>query len=177
VNFPSISSNIPAAYGYLVHVCICQLKRYSRACDFYHDVIDGILLLTRRLLNQNCPVASKILQLPMQSVSKVVSTNLTQSEVYSIQFCQWLATSLWFSPGIPASSINKTGRHDITEISLNVALNTISLTLLMKIARLMIKANAILKYICTWWMSSQKRVVCTKFNIYVFINQIIIRTI
>jgi hypothetical protein len=38
--------------------------------------------------------------------------------------CQWLATGSWFSPGPPVSSINKTDRHDITEILLKVALNT-----------------------------------------------------
>jgi hypothetical protein len=32
----------------------------------------------------------------------------------------------WFSPGTPASSTTKTGRHDITEILLKVALNTIN---------------------------------------------------
>jgi hypothetical protein len=30
----------------------------------------------------------------------------------------------WFSPGTPASSTPKTGRHDIAEILLKVALNT-----------------------------------------------------
>ena len=39
--------------------------------------------------------------------------------------CQWLATGRWFSPGPPFSSTNKTDRHDITEILLKVALNTI----------------------------------------------------
>ena len=38
-----------------------------------------------------------------------------------------LAAELWFSPGIPVSSINKTDRHDVTEILLKVALNTITL--------------------------------------------------
>jgi hypothetical protein len=38
--------------------------------------------------------------------------------------CQWLATGRWFSPGIPVSSTNKTDHHDITEISLKVALST-----------------------------------------------------
>ena len=33
---------------------------------------------------------------------------------------------LWFSPGIPVSSSYKTDRHDITEILLKVALNTIN---------------------------------------------------
>ena len=39
---------------------------------------------------------------------------------------QWLATGRWFSLGIPVSSTNKTDRHDITEILLKVALNTIT---------------------------------------------------
>jgi hypothetical protein len=30
----------------------------------------------------------------------------------------------WFSPGTPVSSTTKTGRHDIAEILLKVALNT-----------------------------------------------------
>ena len=38
---------------------------------------------------------------------------------------QLLAHGLWFFPGTPASSTTKTGRHDIAEILLNVALNTI----------------------------------------------------
>jgi len=42
--------------------------------------------------------------------------------------CQWLATGRWFSPGPSVSSANKTDRHDITEILLKVALNTIKQT-------------------------------------------------
>ena len=39
---------------------------------------------------------------------------------------QLLSHGRWFSPGTPASSTTKTGRHDIAEILLKVALNTIS---------------------------------------------------
>jgi hypothetical protein len=42
--------------------------------------------------------------------------------------CQWLVTGRWFSPGTPFSSTNKTDCHDITEILLKVALNTMTLT-------------------------------------------------
>jgi hypothetical protein len=35
-----------------------------------------------------------------------------------------LANGRWFSPGTPASSTTKTGRHEIAEILLKVALNT-----------------------------------------------------
>jgi hypothetical protein len=37
---------------------------------------------------------------------------------------QLLAHGPWFSPGTLASSTTKTGRHDIAEIFLKVALNT-----------------------------------------------------
>ena len=37
----------------------------------------------------------------------------------------WLATGRWFYPGPPVSSNNKTDRHDIAEILLKMALNTI----------------------------------------------------
>jgi hypothetical protein len=37
-----------------------------------------------------------------------------------------LAHGRWFSPGTLASSTTKTGRHDIVEILLKVALNTIN---------------------------------------------------
>jgi hypothetical protein len=38
--------------------------------------------------------------------------------------CQLLAHGRWFSPGTSTSSTTKTGRHDIVEILLKVALNT-----------------------------------------------------
>ena len=40
--------------------------------------------------------------------------------------CQLLAHGRWFSPGAPASSTTKTGRHDVAEVLLKVALNTIN---------------------------------------------------
>jgi hypothetical protein len=42
---------------------------------------------------------------------------------------QWLATGRWFSPGPSVSSTNKTDGHDITELLLKVALNTIKQTI------------------------------------------------
>jgi hypothetical protein len=37
-----------------------------------------------------------------------------------------LSHGRWFSPGTPASFTTKTGRHDIAEILLKVALSTIN---------------------------------------------------
>jgi hypothetical protein len=42
--------------------------------------------------------------------------------------CQWLAIGWWFSPGTPVSSTNITDSHNITEILLKLALNSITLT-------------------------------------------------
>ena len=47
----------------------------------------------------------------------------TNSLTSSYNVCQWLAAGRWFSPD---SSTNKTNSHDITEILLKVALNTIT---------------------------------------------------
>jgi hypothetical protein len=41
-------------------------------------------------------------------------------------------TGQWFSLGSPVSSTNKTDRHDITELLLKVALNTINEIILPK---------------------------------------------
>jgi hypothetical protein len=63
------------------------------------------------------------LQPPMQSV--LITTNGGD-----ITLCdkvgQWSATGRWFSSGTPGSSTNTTDRHDINEIILKVALNTIN---------------------------------------------------
>jgi hypothetical protein len=69
----------------------------------------------------------------MPITTKVVSSNPIHGEVYSIQqlcdkVCQCLATCQWFSQSTPVSSTNKTDRYDITEVLLNVKLNTINLT-------------------------------------------------
>ena len=45
------------------------------------------------------------------------------------EVCRSLAAGRWISSGTPVSSINKTDRHDITDILLKVTLNTITLTL------------------------------------------------
>ena len=72
----------------------------------------------------------------MQSVpitTDVASSNLDQGEVYlishyMIKFVSDLRQVGGCSPCPPVSSTNKTDRHDITEILLKVALNTINKT-------------------------------------------------
>jgi hypothetical protein len=50
----------------------------------------------------------------------------TRLAAASDQVYQLLAHGRWFSPGSLASFTTKTGRHDIAEILLKVALNTIN---------------------------------------------------
>jgi hypothetical protein len=84
-----------------------------------------------------CFVFSKILS---QCISEAYRTSLQNINKYlpplflkwsvsfhingilKYQVCQRLVESLWFSPGTPVSSINKTDCHDIAEILLKVAL-------------------------------------------------------
>jgi hypothetical protein len=59
-------------------------------------------------------------KIPVVTWQSVLDTTLCD------KVCQWLATGRWFSSDTPVSSTNKTDCHDITEILLKVALNTIT---------------------------------------------------
>ena len=61
--------------------------------------------------------------IPLMHTSKL-QKGCTRLTVASDKVYQLLAHGRWFSPGTPASSATKTGRHDIAEILLKVALNT-----------------------------------------------------
>jgi hypothetical protein len=58
-----------------------------------------------------------------------------------------LAHGWWFSPGTPASSTTKTGCHDIAEILLKVALNTINQS---------IKYNTVISLLLTFLINKKK---------------------
>ena len=65
----------------------------------------------------------------MSLTTNVVSSNPAQTRcTFTLcdKVCQWLATGRYFSPDTPLSSTNKTDCHDITEILVKVALNTIN---------------------------------------------------
>jgi hypothetical protein len=73
-------------------------------------------------------------QLPNNSYKTITNTVWVRTQLCKLQKrCTWLATASdkvyqlfahgrWFSPGTPASSTTKTGRHEIAEILLKVAL-------------------------------------------------------
>ena len=69
----------------------------------------------------------------LPTTTNVVSSNTVNGDVYSIQYyiIKWHAKGWWFSPGTPVSSTNKTDFHDIAEILLEVALNTMKQTIIL----------------------------------------------
>ena len=79
---------------------------------------------------------SQVVGLPNNSYKPITNTAWVRARLCKLQKgCTRLATAndkvyqllshgRWFSPGIPASSTTKTGRHDIAEILMKVALST-----------------------------------------------------
>jgi hypothetical protein len=64
--------------------------------------------------------------------------------------CHGHATGRWFSSGALVSSTNKTDRHDITEILLKVALNTINLTPSISMEVFFLETNYMKKKYIIW---------------------------
>ena len=93
-------------------------------------------------INQGVRVAQwvkyNVVGLPNNSYKPITNTAWVRAQLCKLQkrctrlaaasdkVYQLLAHGRWFSPGTPASSTTKTGRHDIAEILLKVALNTIN---------------------------------------------------
>jgi hypothetical protein len=77
-------------------------------------------------------------QVIMVVLSVIVSRHQPKVGCFTVHYIshgfQWLATGLWFSPGTPVSSTNKTDCYNITEILLKVALNNKNLTLTLEAA-------------------------------------------
>ena len=74
---------------------------------------------------------------------------------HSNSVCQSLAPCLWFSLGTPVSSTDNTDRHNKTEILLKVALNSIPLTLVVKVRSEYVQACFIVwLYMYCRWRSS-----------------------
>ena len=79
-----------------------------------------------------------VVGLPNNSYKLITNTACIRTRLYKLQkgctrlaaandkAYQLLAHGRWFSPGTPASSTTKTGRHDIAEILLKVALSIIN---------------------------------------------------
>ena len=81
---------------------------------------------------------SYVVELPNNSYKPITNTAWVRARLCKLQerctrlaaasdkVYQLLAQGRWFSPDTPVSSTTKTGRHDIAEILLKVALDTIN---------------------------------------------------
>jgi hypothetical protein len=84
---------------------------------------------------------SQVVGLPNNSYKPITNTVWVRTRLCKLQKgCTRLAAASdtvyqlfvhgrWFSSGTPASFVTKTGRHDIAEIFLKVALNTINISI------------------------------------------------
>jgi hypothetical protein len=70
-------------------------------------------------------ITSKVLWSAQKYLSQM-TMDMFHFSVACDKVYQLLAHGRWFSPGTPASSTTKNGRHDIAEIFLKVILNTIN---------------------------------------------------
>ena len=87
----------------------------------------GICSWIYNYLCNQCPSPLKLFWVRIQLRPGVLDTTLCD------KVCQWLAADQWFSQGSPVSSTNKSDCHDIAEILLKVALNTIDPYILLPI--------------------------------------------
>jgi hypothetical protein len=76
----------------------------------------------------------------------------------------------------PAASHRQTPHHEQDSNSHDIHLNTLKLHVHTSVVAMLdftlaITIYNILAFECTWWMLFQKHVVCTKFDIYVFMTE------
>jgi hypothetical protein len=64
---------------------------------------------------------------------------------------QLLAHGRWFFPRTPASSTTKTGRHDIAEILLKVALNTNNQSISLPVTRVKLYNHRVKVHVTRTW--------------------------
>ena len=113
------------------------------------------------------PIRSDIIIIIIYNIYMVhFLIKITRLLAASDKVYQLLVHGRWFSPGTPASSTTKTGRHDIAEILLKVALNSIN----------QIKSNLIKITLEGHHCSHDKRnifvVSCWRDGLLVFINHL-----
>jgi hypothetical protein len=101
----------------------CNLKNgWLQITSYYMNKFNRLHLIT--ITNSYYPISESML-----ITTDIVSSNPTHGDVYSLQqyvIRQWLAVGSCFSMGTPVSSTNKTDCHNVTEILLKVALNTLT---------------------------------------------------
>ena len=100
---------------------VSQVTLYPYAYTWYVVVLCEVVGLP----NNSCKPITNTASVRVR-LCKLQKKGCTRLTTASDKVYQLLAHGQWFSPGTPASSTTKTGRHDIAEILLKVALNTIN---------------------------------------------------
>jgi len=106
-------------YNYLCHRCISPLKLWVRIPPMAGTSWSG--WYGKRIYNYLCNQCLSPLTLWVQITPRRGVLDTAPCD----EVCQWLVVDRWFSLGTLVSSTKKTDCHDIAEISLKVALNTI----------------------------------------------------
>ena len=113
---------------FILGMAVCQGYDISRYVSFkeYYKCKD--------CLSQNQDIVSKWSDMSTHGLLyQPISNSACQNDLVLLdttlcdKICHYLATGQLFSPGTPVSSTNKTDHHEITEILLKVALNTLTL--------------------------------------------------
>jgi hypothetical protein len=113
----------------VIHICFVVTHMFCRHTHMFcrHTYVLTSHMFCRRthvLSSYTCFVVTHICFVVIHTCFVVTHICFVFTHICDT-VCQWLAAGLWFSPGTPVSSINKTYLHDITEILLTVALKTI----------------------------------------------------
>ena len=118
-----------APFPRLLHPCVFSSKHFrgpsiensvsdkkieNRQCPFY--TFESLVFVYFRSMKKH-----KLFREPFSEHCKL-QKGCTRITTASDNVYQLLAHGRWFSPGTPASSTTKTGRHDLAEILLKVAL-------------------------------------------------------
>ena len=104
------------------------------------------------------------LQIPMHSVTITTSVESANPAHCEAKLCQWFASGQWFSPSTPFFSTSKADRHNIAEILLKVALNTITPNPLLR-GELAIRHYYSMSYIAIAGIIQYR--LCTKIPIFI----------
>ena len=118
--------NIPTSMLYIVQAKLSwsQYNHFNLYENLLHRCYQN-----DRLLNTRCRTFPSFFALHLIFIFSALFNVLWLNTTLCNKVCQWLTACRWFSPGTPVSFTNKTDRHDINEILLKVALNTITLVL------------------------------------------------
>ena len=134
-----MTSNILSTQNHLAYVFLCKKNSIlAKTADDPLWLLTGDIMLNKLKSKTQGPGGSmsQVVGLLNNLYKPIINTEWVHAWLCKLQkgctrlaaasdtVYQLLAHGRWFSPGTPVSSTTKTGRHDIVEILLKVALKT-----------------------------------------------------